>query len=104
MGGFLIYDTIRDETRLLDYEMFNELVESGEIAVPKISEEEIMDRSKGDAFTKSVVIMQTLWFMAQCRARLIQHLPLTQLELVTLAFASLNSIMYFFWWYKPLDV
>ena len=58
-----------DQTRLLDYDEFNELVEKGEIVVPKISEKEIMDRSKGDALTKSIVILQTLWFIMQCVAR-----------------------------------
>jgi len=29
---------------------------------------------------------------------------LTELELVTLAIASLNGVMYYFWWDKPLGV
>jgi hypothetical protein len=31
-------------------------------------------------------------------------LALTELEVVTLAYAVLNGITYFFWWDKPLDV
>jgi hypothetical protein len=103
-NGRFLYDSKKDETQLLCDEKFQELVESGQLAFPKVSEKEIMDRSKAGAFSKGVVLPQTLWFIAQCGARGAQHLPLTQLELATLAFASLNSIMYFFWWYKPLDV
>jgi len=35
-----------------------------------------------------------------------RNLPddVTELELVTVAFAALNGAMYFFWWDKPLDV
>ncbi|KAJ2913944.1 hypothetical protein MD484_g6457, partial [Candolleomyces efflorescens] len=70
----------------------------------KLTREDIVDRSKGDALTKGLVIIQTLWFTAQCIARLVQRLALTELEVVTLAYAVLNGVTYFFWWDKPLDV
>jgi hypothetical protein len=31
-------------------------------------------------------------------------LAVTELEIVTLAYAALNGVMCFFWWKKPLDV
>ena len=40
----------------------------------------------------------------QCIARFKQNLALTELEVVTLALASLNAIMSFFWWNKPLGL
>ena len=70
----------------------------------KISEEDIKDRSKGDILSKSIAILQTTWFIFQCVARGQQKLTLTELELVTLALASLNAITYVFWWHKPLGV
>ncbi len=33
-----------------------------------------------------------------------QGLALTELELVTVALASLNGVMYYFWWDEPLGV
>ena len=39
-----------------------------------------------------------------CIARWRQNLALTELELITLALASLNAITYAFWWAKPYDV
>ena len=74
------------------------------IKFPTITEEEIEDRSKGDALSKTLVLGQTSWFIAQCITRKAEGLVMTELELVTLAFAALNSFMYFFWWNKPLDV
>jgi len=70
----------------------------------KISEEDIKDRSKGDILSKLIAILQTTWFILQCIARGQQKLTLTELELVTLALASLNAITYVFWWHKPLGV
>ncbi|KAF8644711.1 hypothetical protein AX16_008313 [Volvariella volvacea WC 439] len=72
--------------------------------VPVIREKEILDRGKGDPLTKLIVVLQTSWFIAQCIARRIQGLVLTELELVTLAFAALNVMTYILWWDKPLNV
>jgi len=70
----------------------------------KISEEDIKDRSKSDILSKLIAISQTTWFILQCITRGQQKLTLTELELVTLALASLNAITYVFWWHKPLGV
>ena len=40
----------------------------------------------------------------QCIARRIKHLPVTHLEVVTLAYAAINFVIYIFWWNKPLNV
>ncbi|PBK58763.1 hypothetical protein ARMSODRAFT_946152, partial [Armillaria solidipes] len=69
-----------------------------------ISPETIEDKSKGDALSKTFSILQISWFIVQCVARAIQHLPITLLEMTALAFAGLSMIMYFLWWYKPLNV
>jgi hypothetical protein len=66
--------------------------------------EEIQDRSKSDALSKTIVLFQTTWFTFQCIARAVQGLALTELENVTLAYTALNGVMCFFWWKKPLDV
>ncbi|SJL18581.1 uncharacterized protein ARMOST_22178 [Armillaria ostoyae] len=69
-----------------------------------ISPETIEDKSKGDALSKTFSILQISWFILQCVARAMQHLPITLLEMTALAFAGLSIIMYFLWWYKPLNV
>ncbi|KAI9455650.1 hypothetical protein F5148DRAFT_984709 [Russula earlei] len=40
----------------------------------------------------------------QCIARGVQDLPITELELITVAFVALNFLMYILWWDKPLNV
>ncbi|KAJ7680150.1 hypothetical protein B0H17DRAFT_1232299 [Mycena rosella] len=73
-------------------------------AITKIDTEDIMDKSKGDALSKGVALVQGLWFTVQCLARLAQHLPITALEVTTLAFAVVNIFTWLLWWGKPLDV
>ncbi|KDR77205.1 hypothetical protein GALMADRAFT_246490 [Galerina marginata CBS 339.88] len=103
MGGFTLFEGGKPKRVLLLNEM-EKLLENGKIDLPDITEEEIQDRSKGDGLSKALVIGQTSWFIAQCIARRAEQLILTELELVTAAFAILNGIMYFLWWNKPLDV
>ncbi|KAF9480163.1 hypothetical protein BDN70DRAFT_640834 [Pholiota conissans] len=103
MGGFVLYHGSR-RGGVLSPERMEALLRDRLIEFPTITEEEIQDRSKGDALSKMLVIGQTSWFIAQCITRRAQGLIMTELELVTLAFAALNSFMYFFWWNKPLDV
>ncbi|KAF8657410.1 hypothetical protein AX16_002207 [Volvariella volvacea WC 439] len=74
------------------------------IKLPRITEKEIRDHGKGDILAKAIVVLQTTWFVAQCIARRAQGLVLTELELVTLAFATLNVITYGLWWDKPLNI
>ena len=89
---------------VLSASRFSELLTAKKVEFPKVTVEEIEDRSKGDGFSKTIALGQTLWFVAQCIARRSQHLDLTLVELLTLSLAVLNGLMYFLWWNKPLDV
>ncbi|KAF8518537.1 hypothetical protein BU17DRAFT_48575 [Hysterangium stoloniferum] len=102
MGGFVYSSNGRHE--VLSFVRFKDLVNSGQIQFPKVDRSQIEDKSKGDAFSKFVAIFQTSWFIVQCIARTAQHLPVTQLELATVALAAANALMYVFWWYKPQGV
>ena len=98
MGGFMLQERGKPD-RVLEAEELERLSEAGKIEWPTISEEEIADRSKGDYLLKTIVLFQTTWFIGQCIAR-----GVTELEVVTIAFASLTGVIYYFWWDKPLDV
>jgi len=94
----------RSELGVLTLERFKQLVKDTNVEFPVISAAEIEDKSKGDALSKLIAIVQTLWFILQCISRGTQHLALTEFELVTLALASLSAITYMFWWNKPLGI
>ncbi|KAJ6573016.1 hypothetical protein DFH09DRAFT_1459306 [Mycena vulgaris] len=73
-------------------------------AIHKVKVADIMDKSKGDVLSKGVALMQGLWFITQCIARIHQHLPVAELEVATLAFAVVNVFIWSIWWKKPLNV
>lgn len=102
MGGFMLVDGDQN-LEVLSHDRFRSLLKEGTIRFPDISKEEIEALSKGDAFSKTIVVGQTLWFIGQCVSRSVEGLVITEIELVTLAFAFLNGIIYFLWWNKPLD-
>ena len=68
------------------------------------TEAEIEDKGKSDWFAKFLVLLKTTWFVMQCIARVREHLPITHLEIVTLAYAVMNFVTFIFWWNKPLNV
>ncbi|KAF9533543.1 hypothetical protein CPB83DRAFT_805557 [Crepidotus variabilis] len=105
MGG-LHYCEGEGDTEIFDY--YDGLQEFFEPEIKKmvelVSAQEIQDKSKSDFLSKALAVIQTTWFIAQCIARGIQGLAVTELELLTVALAALNGLMYFFWWSKPFDV
>jgi len=72
--------------------------------LPDISREAIRDKSKADALAKVLVITQAGWMILQCIMRFVYKLPVTALELNTLAHAVCALLVYALWWEKPLDV
>jgi hypothetical protein len=64
----------------------------------------IDDRTKADVFAKTFTMCQTLWFIVQCIARLIQGLSITSLEVTTIAFVVCTIGTYALWWSKPKGV
>ena len=112
MGGFHLFERSSKETRMSPEDgkplhplEVKDLLSSDEYEpffIP--TEEEIQDKAKSNSFAKSLVLFQTSWFIMQCIARGIEHLPVTHLEIVTLAYAAVNFAIYLFWWYKPHNV
>ncbi|KAH9953839.1 hypothetical protein BC827DRAFT_1145267 [Russula dissimulans] len=103
MGGFMEYEGNRPVRVLLPEDLRSySLTGNGDF--PRMSKTEIEDKSKGDFISKALVVLQTGWFVVQCIARAGRGLPITELELVTVAFAALNLAIYLLWWDKPLNV
>ena len=88
----------------LSFDAFKILLNEGLITLPAIDKEDIDDKGKGDALSKGIAFLQLLWFVVQIIARAREGLAITGLELTTAALAGLNSVMYIFWWDKPLSV
>ena len=74
------------------------------LKAPMISRREIWDKSKADLFAKLVASFQAIWLVAQVIARAIQGLPVTLLEVSTVALITCAGFTIYFWFQKPLDV
>ncbi|KAF5575510.1 hypothetical protein FPCIR_13132 [Fusarium pseudocircinatum] len=72
--------------------------------VPRITEEDISDLGKSDAFTKVFALLQCTWLVVQSIARAAQGHAISQLELSTLAFIPCALAMYILWWQKPFGI
>ena len=80
------------------------LVLNNYLPFPGIAKEEIWDKSKADLLAKGIASVQVVWLVAQVVARGIQHLPVTLLELSTVALITCTGATFFFWFWKPLNV
>ena len=60
------------------------------------TKEEIKNKGKSNWLTKSLILLQTLWFVMQCIAHTIKHLPVTHLKIMILAYAAMNFMIYIF--------
>jgi hypothetical protein len=111
MGGFHVYapDNSDNQSRgphrpqyPLDQQTVIDKVKRGDIKLPL--EGEIQDKGKTDWLAKTLVLLQTGWFVIQCIARGVADLPLSELEVVTLAYTIMNVGIYIAWWDKPRNV
>ncbi|KAG2102154.1 hypothetical protein BD769DRAFT_181228 [Suillus cothurnatus] len=103
MGGFMLY--VDGEPYLtLRHDDILKLIREECIKVPTLTAEQIHDKSKGNAISKGLIMLQVAWFVMQLITRAIYHLETTQLEVGTLAFAVLNFLTYAVRWNKPLIV
>ncbi|KAJ6592405.1 hypothetical protein B0H19DRAFT_918260 [Mycena capillaripes] len=90
MGGFVSSAgyPITTRKKLEDSELGPEFLKG----IQRIRAEEIADKSKGDALSKGVALVQGIWFTTQCLGRLHQRIAITELEVATLGFAVVNII------------
>ena len=107
MGGFEV--TVDEEYEWLLYEgsivtplAVVILAELGKIL--PVSRETLAARSKADSLGKTLVCLQAGWVALQTIVRKVSRLPITLLELNTLAHVACAVIMYGLWWHKPQDV
>ena len=104
MGGFAFYDDNNATVNVPTTDMFHYIMEYFPDIITNIREETILDRAASSSLDKFVLTVQVAWFCINCGSRLVQHLPLTLLEVSTAAHAFCTLATYFVWWSKPLNV
>ena len=115
MGG-LAFDQSEDPIRIWPKHVDRMTIDPGlviacfenrldkEIMSTFITEKSIKDKSKADRYAKTFVCLQALWFCLQFFTRIAQNLPVSLIELNTLAHSLCALMIYVFWWSKPLDI
>jgi len=71
--------------------------------LPSVTDDELDDKNKGDFLVKLIAVTQIGWLAAQLLARVVEQIPTSQLEIVTLAFAFTSLGTYGMLWSKPQD-
>jgi hypothetical protein len=74
----------------------------GAIRLPDVSESDITDRCKNDAFLKAIAVIQIVWSLAQAIVRVSLNLAICPLEISVAAFAICALIIYGAYWQKPM--
>jgi hypothetical protein len=69
-----------------------------------LSKQDIEDKSKADWLLKTLAVLQITWLILTVLVRGVTGLPVTQLEIATLAFSIFAIITYAANWWKPKDV
>jgi hypothetical protein len=72
--------------------------------LPNVGATQLKGRGKADQLAKALVCAQAIWMVIQTIARKASGLPVTLLELNTLAHVACAVFMYAVWWKKPQNV
>lgn len=80
------------------------LMEADLLPIPDIHIYDLDERNKSSKFATVVTSLQALYFVVQSVGRLGSSLPISTLEVSTLAFVCCGALVEYFWWNKPLDL
>ncbi len=111
MGGFAIAfppadDGTESRANLTVENIRSLMKDKPDFIIPKLQVPltSITDRSKSSSLGKALLFVQVAWFCLNCASRLAQRLPLSLLEVSTLAHGVCTLASYAVWWSKPLNI
>lgn len=102
-GGFVLEPTDCPPFPINATSLFY-LYTEGWLDLPNITREEIWDKGKADLFAKCFAFVQTGWLLCEIIGRAAQKLPITPIELFTIAFVIPTIATQYFWANKPQNV
>ncbi|KAJ5741599.1 hypothetical protein N7533_011008 [Penicillium manginii] len=80
------------------------LANAGVIKDTDIRARDINDRAKADSFAKGFSIIQSGWVACNVIARRVYDLPISAIEISTVAYVVCAAATYILWWNKPKDM
>ncbi|PQE17816.1 hypothetical protein CJF31_00005565 [Rutstroemia sp. NJR-2017a BVV2] len=105
-GGFVLKPANSETVVPLNARQLLYLVKKNRITLdsPEEIKKTIKDRNKSDGILRAITLIQTTWFVINFITRLIEHLPVSGLEITTVAFMFCALGTSICWWNKPADV
>ncbi|CAI7572942.1 unnamed protein product [Penicillium glandicola] len=79
-------------------------INAGVIKRSHLKSREIKDRAKADSLAKVFTLLQSFWVTCNIIARRAYDLPISPLEISTVAYVACAVIAYSMWWHKPKDM
>lgn len=79
-------------------------IQAGIIRCSDFTDRDVEDRAKSDSFAKAFAVLQSAWFLCNIIVRWAYHLPVSPIELATVAYVACGILIYVMWWYKPQDI
>lgn len=104
MGGYVIRCP-SGELWPLDGATLATLIEDAYVrSMPPLTDDEIKDKSKDSTFSKTIALVQILYFYIGFFSRVAWNSPLSQLELAVAGIALYSLVSYVLGWSKPKDI
>lgn len=80
------------------------LIQADLIQYDQFTNRDIEDRAKADFMAIALTVLQSSWICCSTVARAAYDLPVSPLEIATVAYVACAIITYGLWWHKPKDM
>jgi len=102
--GALKFKFDENPSGLPSLDAIEKLAKCGMLPTVSYLNAQIKTLRKSDRLVKAIACIQLLWLVVQTIARKVDGLPVTLLELNTLAQIWITLVLYGLWWYKPQGI
>ncbi|CEJ55982.1 hypothetical protein PMG11_02209 [Penicillium brasilianum] len=104
IAGGLVLQTQDEWIYTIQPRDMKRLIQADVVHCSDFRDQDIEDRAKTDSFAKFVTVLQSTWFLGNVVARWGYDLPVSPIELSTIAYVACAILIYGVWWYKPKDM
>lgn len=86
------------------YAEMKAFIQAGIFHPSDFRDQDIADRAKADPFAKGFAILQSTWFLCNVIARWVSTLPVSPIEVSTVAYVVCGILTYAAYWHKPKNM
>lgn len=104
ISGGLVVQTQDQWIHTIQPRNIKRFIMAGIVHCSDFRDQDIEDRAKADSFAKFFTVCQSTWFLCNVITRWAYDLPVSPIELSTVAYVACAILIYGVWWYKPKDM